>query len=95
MSSTISFATTETKAELASSDGRVDLADPIRTIDQLFFAAPIPCPLSVDANDDDRVDIGDPIWLLNFLFRGSNPPPPPYPGPGQDTLTPGRLDCPI
>jgi hypothetical protein len=29
-----------------------------------------------DANGDGRIDVGDPIYVLNYLFKGDDPPTP-------------------
>src|SRR5439155_9674296 len=79
----------------ANGDARVDLADVLFILAQLFTGGPIGgCRSAEDANGDGRVDISDPIFLFQFLFRGGRWPPPPYPAcslPPQDD--PSQLGC--
>ncbi len=78
----------------SNGDGRVDISDPIRTLNWLFSGAAVPpCLDAADANDSGKVDISDAIFTLNFLFNGSREPPPPGPRtPGGDP-TPDNLSC--
>ncbi len=78
----------------SNGDGRVDISDPIRTLNWLFNGAAVPpCLDAADANDSGKVDISDAIFTLNFLFTGGREPPPPGPRtPGGDP-TPDNLSC--
>lgn len=52
-------------------DGRVDVTDPIGTLEFLFRGGPAPrCEDAADANDDGRLDLSDPLITLAFLFTG-------------------------
>jgi hypothetical protein len=64
----------------ANGDSRVDVADPVWLLNELFRGGPATtCREAADANDDGQVNITDPVHVLGFQFRGSEPPPPPYP----------------
>ncbi|MCZ6793716.1 MAG: hypothetical protein O7J95_08900, partial [Planctomycetota bacterium] len=70
-------------------DGRVDIADPINTLNGIFQgtgnAFQVRCIDRVDANDDGRADISDAIYTLLYLFSGGGAPPAPGPlSDGQD-----------
>jgi hypothetical protein len=75
-------------------DGRVQITDPIHTLNALFTGGEaIACEDAADANDDGTVNIADPVFTLNWLFLGG--PPPPSPGPlrcGPDP-TEDALEC--
>ncbi len=73
-------------------DGRVDIADPVRTLLGLFQERGLPCPDASDADDSGQLNITDSLHLLHFLFLGTPPPPPPFPGPGTDP-TEDELGC--
>ena len=79
----------------SNDDGKVDIADAVSTLNDLFGGGPQPaCRDAADANDDGVTDISDPVYILNFLFAGESPPPP-SPGPeacGFDPTT-DTLDC--
>ncbi|MBI4601000.1 MAG: hypothetical protein HY721_03480 [Planctomycetes bacterium] len=56
-------------------DRRVDIADPIHTLEVLFVGRPFPaCGDPLDSNDDGDVDIADPIHTLLHLFSGGREP---------------------
>ncbi len=77
----------------ANADSRVNIADAIAILEHLFQDfGPLACQKTGDANDDGGVNIADAISLLNFLFLNDDPPPPPFPEPGEDP-TPDELDC--
>ena len=77
----------------ASSDGEIDIGDPIGILDALFRGGrPPACEDTADANDDGRIDISDPIHILGYLFLGGAPPPAPHPACGPDP-TPDGLRC--
>jgi hypothetical protein len=68
-------------------DGRIDISDAIRMIQDVLVAwiEPFPlCPDADDANDDGALDVSDPIYLLDYLFLGGPPPLSPFPAPGVD-----------
>lgn len=77
-----------------NSDGGVDLADAISTLDSLFGGTgPAPCEDGCDANDDGTVDISDPIFSLLYLFGSGVPSlPAPFPDCGLDPSADG-IDC--
>lgn len=33
------------------------------------------CNLAGDANDDAAVNVGDAVWMINYVFKGGEPPP--------------------
>jgi hypothetical protein len=68
----------------ADIDGRVDLSDAIRILDQLFAGKAMVCGDASDADDDGLVALTDGIYLVQHLFTGGSPPPHPYPEPGVD-----------
>jgi len=77
----------------ADNGGGADLADIIITLEYLFKGGPEPtCMDAADVNDTGDLDLGDPIYLLWFLYGGGNPPPDPFPNPGEDP-TDDNLDC--
>jgi hypothetical protein len=77
----------------ANEDGRLDLADVVKTLFTLFQGGPPPaCAKSADTNDDGRADIADGIFVLFYLFRQGSPPPLPDVRCGTDP-TPDALDC--
>lgn len=69
----------------ANGDKRIDLADPIFTLNYMFREGEPPrCADAADANDDGNINIADPIFLLSYLFRKGAPPPAPFVRPGVD-----------
>jgi hypothetical protein len=61
-----------------TSDGVVDMTDPIVLLRMLLLGGPwIPCPDAGDANDAGDLNIADAILVLNHLFLGGPPPAPP------------------
>jgi hypothetical protein len=80
----------------ANKDDRVDIADPIFTLDYQFRGGRIPpCLDSADANNDTDIDISDVIWTLNYLFQGGPQPSEPFPQAGVDPSDDGSgsLGC--
>ncbi|MBI4606602.1 MAG: right-handed parallel beta-helix repeat-containing protein [Planctomycetes bacterium] len=77
----------------ANADGRMNIADPIFLLLNLFGSgrAP-PCDDAADADDSGRLDVTDALYVLNFLFKGGPAPPPPFPGCGVD-CTLDELAC--
>jgi hypothetical protein len=63
----------------SNSDGTLNLADPVHTLDALFRSGPAPaCADAADANDEGTLNVTDAVYTLNHLFRGG--PAPPAPG---------------
>lgn len=78
-----------------SSDGALDVSDPIALIGFLFSGAPGPaCGDSCDGNDDGQLNIGDVVFLLSHLFNGGPAPGAPGLLCGEDP-TPDGLSCPV
>lgn len=79
-------------------DLRVDIADPIWIVNELFGAGPATrCPLAADCNGDGAADISDVSSALAYLFRAGPPPPPPFPecgaGAGAGECESGSSNC--
>ncbi len=69
----------------ANTDGKVNLADPIYTLNTLFRSGPnFKCMKSADANDNGEVELADAIYLVHYFFSGGEPPPAPFPDCGMD-----------
>lgn len=74
-------------------DARLDIADPIWTVNYLFSGGPKPlCFDAADANDDGTLNLSDAIYSLNYSFHGGPPPPEPFfplcgLDPTEDALT--------
>jgi hypothetical protein len=79
----------------ANGDRRVDIADAIWMLNDLFLGGPpTPCRDASDANGDGSLSITDPIFLLDSQFLGTRVPPAPFPGCGTDPSgLPGPLGC--
>jgi len=75
-----------------NSDGALDIADAISSLDYLFGAVALSCQDAADTNDDGRLDIADPIHLLGFLFSGDTAPAAPFPDCDTDP-TDDLLQC--
>ncbi|MBT6453585.1 MAG: hypothetical protein HOK60_11395 [Planctomycetes bacterium] len=75
-----------------NSDGALDIADAISSLDYLFGAVALSCQDAADTNDDGRLDIADPIHLLGFLFSGDTAPAAPFPDCDTDP-TDDLLEC--
>ena len=74
-------------------NGALNITDPIRIAQYLFFGGPwISCAVAADANDDASADVSDVIFLLLHLFAGGAPPGAPYPDCGPDA-TPDPQTC--
>jgi len=77
----------------SNNDGKVDISDPINTLNVLFSGSGnITCQDAADANDDNKTDISDAILTLNFLFSGGKNISAPHPGLGIDP-TIDNLTC--
>lgn len=77
----------------ANNDARVNIADGVWIINELFLGGPAnPCPISSDSNGDGNTDAGDAIYIFNYRFLDGPMPTAPYPSCGQvDGQTPE--DC--
>jgi hypothetical protein len=61
----------------SNDDGRIDISDPVATLNCLFAGGLChPCPDAPDANDDAKLDISDGVFTLNHLFLGGPGPSP-------------------
>jgi len=77
----------------ANDDSKVDIADPIFTINWLIRNGPAPgCIASADANDDGKTDISDPLFTIAYRFMAGPVPAAPFPACGEDS-TPDALAC--
>ena len=63
----------------ANLDGRLDLADAVRTVSVVVRGASFECKAVADANGDGVVDSSDITFVLAYLFLGGAPPPAPFP----------------
>lgn len=64
----------------SNNDGKVNIADPIWTISELFRDGPAsPCQAAADSNGDDTVDLGDAVFTIQYRFLGGDAPPAPFP----------------
>jgi hypothetical protein len=69
----------------ANEDGRVDIADGVRTLTWLFLGdAPLACEKAADCTGDGRVELSDALANFAFQLSGGNPPPAPFPECGLD-----------
>ena len=70
----------------ANGDGRVDLADGIWILNELFRNGPeSTCDDAADANNDGMVQTDDSVYIINHQFIADSPPPPaPFPNCGLD-----------
>lgn len=69
----------------ANNDGKVDIADPIWIINELFRGGPAStCQDAADANNDGMVDAADAVYLIAYEFQGGSPPAEPFPACGTD-----------
>jgi hypothetical protein len=65
-------------------DGTLNIADPVWIFTELFRGGRTTrCPAAADCNGDRARDISDGIYGLSFLFRGTPPPPAPFPACGR------------
>jgi hypothetical protein len=61
-------------------DGRVNLADAVWIVNELFRSGPAtPCAAAADANADLSIDLSDVLYLLAYQLAGEDPPPAPFP----------------
>jgi len=75
-----------------NTDGFVNIADPVSTLDHLFNGGVAYCRDAMDSNDDGAVDIADPILNFMYLFNGGAPPEAPFGTCGEDP-TADSLEC--
>jgi hypothetical protein len=69
----------------ANDDTKVDIADAIWIINQLFRGgAARPCQDAADVNDDGVIDASDAVSLIDYLFKGQAAPSAPSPACGTD-----------
>ena len=78
----------------ANGDQRLDIADPVWILNDLFHdGRPSACADAADSNDDGRIDISDAVHLIRYLFLTGSASPAPFPQCGLDE-TEDDLDCP-
>ncbi|MDG2084138.1 MAG: hypothetical protein P8K66_04135, partial [Planctomycetota bacterium] len=77
----------------ANSDARINIADGVWIINELFLGGPSnPCAIANDANNDGSTDAGDAVYIFQYRFTDGPQPPAPFPSCGQvDGQTPE--DC--
>ena len=77
----------------ANGDERVNIADGIWIIYELFLSGPVStCPIARDANGDSQVDTADAIYVIHYHLLDGPQPAAPFPDCGQsDGQTPE--DC--
>jgi hypothetical protein len=76
----------------SNTDGKVNVSDPITTLNFLFLGLPgTSCLDAADANDDGLVDISDAVAVLQRLFLGGGPLPEPTRVPGPDPTADGLI----
>ncbi len=69
----------------SNGDGELDISDVIHMLFAQFTGTVQgDCDDARDVDDSGSLDVTDPMALLEFLFRGGNPPLAPFPGPGGD-----------
>jgi uncharacterized protein YkvS len=74
-------------------DEKCDLADAAAVIQSQFGSFDPPCDDACDTNDDGKINLADAVYILNFLFKGGDQPPAPFPDPGTDPTDDDPLDC--
>ncbi len=75
-----------------TSDGVLNLADPVKSLEYLFIGGDMPCASAADHDDSGTLDLGDAISLLAYLFIAGPAPAVPFPYAGTDP-TPDTLGC--
>jgi len=77
----------------ANGDQRVNIADGIWIISELFLGGPAStCPIARNANGDSSVDAADAVFIFNYRFSDGPQPSAPFPDCGlTDSQTPA--DC--
>ena len=77
----------------ANDDSKVNIADPVWIIAELFRMGPATvCKSASDANDDGQVDQTDAMYLIMYNFEMGPPPPAPFADCGADG-TADELGC--
>jgi len=67
----------------SNADGKLNVADPIYTLNYLFRDGPaITCMAAADANGADGVDMSDPMFTVYYLWLQGPPPVAPFPDCG-------------
>jgi hypothetical protein len=65
-----------------NNDGKVNIADPIWIINELFRSDRNPpatvCKDAADANNDGTIDASDALYLIHYQFTGGPQPPAPF-----------------
>ena len=79
----------------ANADLKLDLADGIAILNDLFLGVPAKaaCRDALDVDDNGDVDLTDAIRVLNHLFLGGPAPASPYPEAGTDPTSDGLPSC--
>ncbi len=75
-----------------NADGRLDVSDPIYTLEILFGTGLAMCDAALDGNADAQLDLSDVIYGLAAVFGSGPLPTAPFPDCGFDT-SPGSLTC--
>jgi hypothetical protein len=78
----------------ANADGKVNIADAIWTISELFREGPLTrCRSAADANADSHHNLADASYLIAYQFTAGPAPPAPFPTCGTDGTGEGGLGC--
>jgi hypothetical protein len=65
----------------ANADGKVNIADAVWIVAELFYGGPpTACREASDCNDDGLTDLSDVVYNIGYRFLGESPPPAPFPG---------------
>jgi hypothetical protein len=77
----------------ANADGRIDVADAIWMLSDLFLGGVhLDCEAASDSNADGAYDVADPTFVIQFQFLEGSAPPAPYPDCGT-TPSQEAADC--
>jgi hypothetical protein len=77
----------------SNSDGRIDLADGVWIVNELFHGGPPAlCQKACDCDDNQRVNLNDAVYCFNYELNGGPAPPAPFPACGTDP-TEDSLTC--
>ena len=77
-----------------NNDGKVNIADPIWILNELFREGPAnTCDAAADANDDQVLDVADAMYLIAYRFNGGDAPPAPFPDCDITEIEEGDLTC--